>query len=648
MKIAVAQMNTRAGDFDATVERMLAYGRRAKSLGADLLVFPVPALMGLEPGALTQAEAYVADAAEAMTKLAHGLEVPSLVPFMFDADGMTASDVALVRDGETIPLAFATWLSGAGDQGVSALAQNIREASGTQNLADEMIDLAEEVGPASSALGPAVVQISGVDVGIALTYDDLDSFALGDAAADVVCYLPMDGFNTDDEASCLAPAVADGCFLSEASEANSWLVAANAVGAYEDAVYCGGSFVLSPWGELAAAAPSFVEDLLVCGVDVLSEGPLAEAARPAGYDRSRFLWDACALATRDQVEKRGLAGAAVVLDGTLSSAAVAALAVDALGPMRVSALVCTQDGPSLADARATARSLRIRDVDELSARELERAVTMLGGEADASELAAGLVQARLGSMARAGSLLALSADDKTSLAVGLGEGSPAPVCRADAFAPFGDVYRSDVQRLARYRNAISPVIALGSVARVIVPSGLGVEEGTTRPELAVSRLDAVLLTHVDRGGTGGYAISGLDEDVVLRILARVRACEAARRSGPRYPVVSARSLGEMETPVADAWRDRGHSGAPEAPGPEDLAEALDEIAQSLPSLGLGGSDGDGPEQPVASGEVPQGLSEVMGFLQDLSAGNRLRRQGGKGSGGAPGSEGPWFGLFSDN
>ena len=446
MKIAVAQMNTRAGDFDATVERMLAYGRRAKSLGADLLVFPVPALMGLEPGALTQAEAYVADAAEAMAKLTHGLEVPSLVPFMFDTDGMTASDVALVRDGETIPLAFATWLSGAGDQGVSALAQNIREASGTQNLADEMIDLAEEVGPASSALGPAVVQISGVDVGIALTYDDLDSFALGDAAADVVCYLPMDGFNTDDEASCLAPAVADGCFLSEASEANSWLVAANAVGAYEDAVYCGGSFVLSPWGELAAAAPSFVEDLLVCDVDVLSEGPLAEAARPAGYDRSRFLWDACALATRDQVEKRGLAGAAVVLDGTLSSAAVAALAVDALGPMRVSALVCTQDGPSLADARATARSLRIRDVDELSARELERAVTMLGGEADASELAAGLVQARLGSMARAGSLLALSADDKTSLAVGLGEGSPAPVCRADAFAPFGDVYRSDVQR----------------------------------------------------------------------------------------------------------------------------------------------------------------------------------------------------------
>ena len=158
----------------------------------------------------------------------------------------------------------------------------------------------------------------------------------------------------------------------------------------------------------------------------------------------------------------------------------------------------------------------------------------------------------------------------------------------------------------------------------------------------------MLLTHVDRGGTGGYAISGLDEDVVLRILARVRACEAARRSGPRYPVVSARSLGEMETPVADAWRDRGHSGAPEAPGPEDLAEALDEIAQSLSSLGLGGSDGDGPEQPVASGEVPQGLSEVMGFLQDLSAGNRLRRQGGKGSGGAPGSEGPWFGLFSDN
>ena len=44
MKVAIAQMNTTPGDFDATVDAMLAYGRAAAEAEADLVVYPTPAL----------------------------------------------------------------------------------------------------------------------------------------------------------------------------------------------------------------------------------------------------------------------------------------------------------------------------------------------------------------------------------------------------------------------------------------------------------------------------------------------------------------------------------------------------------------------------------------------------------------------------
>lgn len=653
MKIAIAQMNTRPGDFAATVERMLAYGRRAQALGADLLVFPTPAFMGIDPGALSEDDAYVVDAIEAMGRLASGLAVTSLVPFVFDAGGVPAPDVALIRAGSAVPLSLA---SAIGSGALSDLGRMVGEAdSHDPDVVDEMAD---ELSQLAATAGPLCVSVAGVDVGIALGRDDLDAFVEGDASVDVVCYLPTDGYDTDDESSCLAPSVSDGCFVDEAERADAWIVAANAVGGYEDAVFCGGSFVLAPWGELAGVAPLCAEDLLVCDVDVLSEGPLSEPCEQPSYDRTKILWNACALATRDQVEKRGLAGVAVVLDGTLASSATAALAVDAVGPVRVSALVCARDDDALADARALARNLRIRDVDELSARDLARAADLLGGEGDSSELEAGLVEARLGMLARSARLLALSSADKTMLAVGAAEGVPAPPARADAFAPFGDVYRSDLARLARHRNTMSPSIPAGSLSRLCVPRDLGLEKLAGRRELMLSELDAALLLHVERGaGLDEMAAGHLGRTRAERVLGRLREGEASRRQGPAYPVVSARSLGEAFCPVADAWQDLGRLGETGESAHDELADAMRGMAGMLaglqgasaasPSAKQEGSHADG--QAPEEGPSDEHVSEVLGYLQDISAGRRLRRAGAGPDGGDQGSDGPWpTGMFSDN
>ena len=454
MKIAIAQMNSMPGAFDATVSSMAAYGRRAEELGADLLVFGAPVLMGPDPMGLAANEAYLLDATRALGSLAEQIGVPALVPYTSNITGVPTYDVAYVRDGAAVPISLTSMLDAIGPGSVDAVARGIRERL------DADARLGDAGGQAARLIDPAVIEVGGAHVGVALSLGDLDAFCAGDLDADVICLMPVDGYDTDDETTSLAPAVSDGCFVPEAADADAWLAVAGASGAYEDMVYCGGSFVMAPWGELAAAASSFGEELLVCDVDVRSEGPLAEPVAPPAYDRATLLWRSAATSVRDQVNKRGLSGVALVVDGSLASAATAAVAVDAVGPLRVHALVWAEED-ALADARELVRNLRIRDVDELSARGLEVAAEALGGDGEEGVVSS-LVETRLGTLAAAGELLALSCADKTMLAVGTGVGAATPVVRACAFAPFGDVYRSDVAAAARKRPSSPPGALPGS------------------------------------------------------------------------------------------------------------------------------------------------------------------------------------------
>ena len=611
MKVAVAQMDTRSGDFEATVASMLAYGRRAEATGTELLVFPSCALMGFDPAGLLSRPGYGADADDALARLAGGLTMPALVPFCLEVDGVLLRDVALVEGGRVRPLRLAGLLD--------------QEGAGAS--ADE---------PGRGLGAPAVTSVGGVDVGVALTPEDLDDFADGAADADVICYMPSEGYDTDDEASCLAPSVSDGCYQSHAADANAWIVAAGAVGGYDDAVFTGGSFVLAPWGELAAVAPSFTEALLAYDIRVLSEGPLEDPVAPVAYDRVRVLWEALVLALRDQVAKRSLAGVAVALDGCLCSSALAALAVDAVGPLRVSALVAAA-GEARADARQLARNLRIREVDELGDRALEAASLALGD--DSAALAGALVQARLGSIAAAGGLLALSSSDKTELAVGPGA-QEAPTARCEAFAPLGDVYRSDVARLARLRNASAPSIPEGALRRMGVPAGLGLADVAPTDEQRLSRLDATLLAHVERAqGLDGLLELGTPPKLAQALVTRVRSLEATRRCGPSYPVVSACSLAEAASPVTDCWRDRVRGDADEKP-----AGIIDELLRRL-SAGAQGEPANPGETDQCERTPDASLGEMLDYLRSIapSAG------GAAGPASRGGADELWSsGLFSDN
>ena len=121
------------------------------------------------------------------------------------------------------------------------------------------------------------------------------------------------------------------------TSSSAWIVAAGSLGGYGTQVFTGSSFVLAPWGELAAQAPSLEEALLVCDIDPHSEGPLARPLVQEVFDRPLFTWGALTLGLHDLCEETGNDDVAVLLDGSLDSMVVTTLATDALGPTRVHA-----------------------------------------------------------------------------------------------------------------------------------------------------------------------------------------------------------------------------------------------------------------------------------------------------------------------
>ena len=532
MRIAIAQMNSTTGALVATIDRMLEYASAAADAGVGLLVFPAPVLTGPAPGGLTESEEFLTDLMAELVRFSQNVRLACLVPLTLETPEGTLHEAVLVREGQLMPLAMAARLA--------AMGQGTLDAFTAPGFAWD-----------------------GVRFGVAFGTHDLDNFSHEDLAdqIDVLLYLPVDSYNTDDEFTALAPAVSQGAYLEDAAAIDAWLVVAGAMGGYDEQVFCGGSFVMAPWGELAAVAPSFEEALLVADIDPSSEGPLASPVTAPPYVRTRFLWDALALCLRDYVTKLGMEGVVVPLTGQLTSAVLAALAVDALGPTKVHGVVLPVHA-SLGTAelcRQLALNLRIGFEDPLSsvmgeaARALASHMEAWGDDSSITRrLHIDLSNVMIAHRARELKGIALGISDKTSMAC---EWTLA-VCSASAIEPVGDVYRSDVLALALERNKQSPVIPDGIIDNYDLPAGLGLEELGTSDELRLSQLDAILYLHVERGmGISRIADEGFDEALVERVLHRVDECGVWRRRVGLVPFVSQRSLASRAWPSACGWHD---------------------------------------------------------------------------------------------
>lgn len=352
----------------------------------------------------------------------------------------------------------------------------------------------------------------------------------------------------------------------------------NLVGGQDDLVFDGHSFVLDAHGELVAASPGFVEDVLHVGLPRAGASPVT----PAGYalppERSDIsqMYEAVVLGLRDYARKNGFAGVVLGLSGGIDSALVAAIAADALGgenvvgvsmPSKYSSEHSKEDAADLAERIGA--DYRVVPIEPV----VEAFVDLLGLTGVAEEnLQARVRGVILMAISNAEGPLVLATGNKSELAVGY---STIYGDAVGGFAPVKDVLKTRVWELARWRNEAAaaagepPPIPWGSIEKP--PSAElrpGQQDSDSLPAYDV--LDNLLEGYVDRSlGRAELIGSGFDEDTVELVLSLVDRAEWKRRQYPLGPKVTSLAFGrDRRLPVTSRWREQ-HADAPGSTEPEE-------------------------------------------------------------------------------
>lgn len=636
MKLAMAQIDMRLGDIPGICSRIEEQAHLARRQGATMLITPAPLLMGIMPGALVDAPNFQHQMLSALQDLSvsralHGISC--LIPMVVPVGEGSVFEVALLRDGHVSPMRLAF--------------MKFKEGSPFAPWTPPVFDIG--------------------DIRIAVTFDlarDIEDIPPG---CDLILSFQVGGLNIIDPTSSGVAGMSESGFPDLAREHRVWIAHMMPIGGFDGAAYTGGSFLLDEMGQVVAAAPCFEEGLLVHEVQRgLPSEPLDEHLLPH-FDRREWLWEALRLHLRDTVLASGTGRGVVHLRGDLPSSLVAALAVDALGPRNVIGVHMGNEGARTPaeEAAESRRSAHVREIaSTLHIRLVERTVEGAAElpDRDTPEQRASSRRLREGTeglcledtAAELGAF-PISALTKTDYALAVGNGA---LTGFGMIAPFGDVYLTELEFLARYRNRISAVLPPFVLGLAAVREAMGelldrAVEGSYRDpayadrvggllrSLEPSEVDAALEGHVDRGlalEEVPHADDGNAPVAMLFLL--VRRGEAKRRRMPSYPIVSARSFSELLWPEQLAWSDLGRRGA-EALTADELADAAVERYQESSEgemgrmrreiIGLiGGMMGMSSEQvdSIATEGSEERIAQEFQHLQERLRGSQRRRDGG--------------------
>jgi NAD+ synthetase len=342
------------------------------------------------------------------------------------------------------------------------------------------------------------------------------------------------------------------------------VIYANMVGGQDELVFDGSSFALDAAGRVTHQLPAFAESLAIVEY---SAGHLLPGGVSPRLTLEAEVYEALKVGVRDYVGKNGFPGAILGLSGGIDSALTLAIAVDALGPERVRAVMMpspyTAD-MSLADSREMVRRLGVR-YDEIA---IEPAMNTYA--ATLEPLFAGLpptawpdttpenIQARIRGMLlmalsnRTGAIV-LTTGNKSEMAVGY---ATLYGDMAGGFAVIKDVFKTFVYRLARYRNTPSAVIPENIITR---PPSAELKPGQTDQDTLppYEVLDAIIEAYMERDLSPREIVAlGYGEVDVRRVVGMLKRNEYKRRQSPVGIRVSRRGFGkDWRYPITSRYSD---------------------------------------------------------------------------------------------
>jgi NAD+ synthase (glutamine-hydrolysing) len=389
----------------------------------------------------------------------------------------------------------------------------------------------------------------------------------------------------------------------------------NMVGAQDELVYDGDSFVVTADATVLARAEQYVETLVVADLPfsgargtvtgpvlgmtverhVLSEDPPPDREPVSAGLVERLVdeeevWRALVIGTRDYVRKNGFRSAIIALSGGIDSAVVATIAADAIGGDSVFG-VSMPSSYSSEHSRDDAADLAARIGCDYRTVPIAPMVDAYVSAVTLTGLAEENLQARvrgtlLMGLSNQEGHLVLATGNKSELAVGY---STLYGDSVGGYAPIKDVPKTLVWKLARWRNADAekrgetPPIPESSITKP--PSAElrpGQVDTDSLPPYEV--LDPVLADYIDRDlGWAGLIAAGHDPTLVERVIRMVDRAEYKRRQYPPGPKISLKAFGrDRRLPISSRWAETapaeavGEHADPATRGPADPPLSVDQ------------------------------------------------------------------------
>ena len=345
----------------------------------------------------------------------------------------------------------------------------------------------------------------------------------------------------------------------------------NLVGGQDELVFDGGSLVVDRDGNALVQAPQFEAGLFPVVFEQSSAGRYEPASGLLAPDLDDLAQVYTALTTgvRDYVVKNGFKGVILGLSGGIDSALTLAIAVDALGPDAVNAVMMPFEYTSQLSRDAAAQqaaalgvayqSISIKPIYEQFVQAL--AAEFEGMEDDVTEqnLQARCRGVLLMAISNKKGYLVLTTGNKSEIAVGY---STLYGDMAGGFDVLKDVSKTLVYALSRYRNARKDTencVQLEAIPQAVIdrpPSAElapGQVDQDNLPPYDV--LDRILELYIEEDASATAIIAeGFDEQVVRRVLRLVDVNEYKKRQSPTGVRLTRRGFGrDRRYPITNAW-----------------------------------------------------------------------------------------------
>lgn len=532
LKIYLAQINTSVGDLEKNTQKILAEFTKANQEKCDLIIFPESTICGYPCDDLWQKKHFILAIEEKIKEITAASQGKNcaillgapIIDFDKSKKEIIKNCGLIISDGR------------------------VEKIITKKNLPNNgVFDEKRYFTPANNLTS---FDFRDVTLSILICEDLWDGknlFLMGEQISDAVIVINSSPFAKNKQEARFEKA------QNFAKKLQRPLIYVNQIGGQDSLVFDGSSFALDENGAEKIRLKEFAEDGKIVEIEKKNKVTLIGKNREKTLSEEEKIYSAAILGLRDFVQKSGFEKVLLGMSGGIDSAIVAIMAVDALGSDNVALFALPSrfnSESSMIDANETAQNLGVK-LEVISIEENFEILTktLLVNQEKLNDLTCQNMQSRIRGnilMALSNNLgaLLLSTGNKSELAMGYAT-IYGDMC--GAFNPIKDIYKSEIFKLAAWRNDNIPEISCLKKKDLIAANILTKEpsaelkenqkDSDSLPDYKI--LDEILFLLIEEEKSVlEITEKGFDEKLVKKLAKNFYASEHKRRQSCPGPKIS--------------------------------------------------------------------------------------------------------------